>query len=122
MSQLMSGTNLNQRSLGRSGNSWGQRQQGFAGTAADRTGTLQARSVEANEGWAVSYLGGDSKSLGWAFKVRIPRVHRSLHNRRMEIKLQVVIVPVSDVERAKAFYAGTLGFALDVDYAPAEDF
>jgi catechol 2,3-dioxygenase-like lactoylglutathione lyase family enzyme len=39
----------------------------------------------------------------------------------MDMKLEVVIIPVSDVDRAKAFYE-KLGFRLDIDYAPNEDF
>ncbi len=31
----------------------------------------------------------------------------------MDWKLEVVIAPVSDVERARAFYVDTLGFTLD---------
>lgn len=34
----------------------------------------------------------------------------------MNMKLEVVIVPVSDVDRAKAFYE-KLGFRLDIDIA-----
>ena len=34
----------------------------------------------------------------------------------VDLKLEVVVVPVSDVDRAKAFYE-KLGFRLDVDYA-----
>jgi catechol 2,3-dioxygenase-like lactoylglutathione lyase family enzyme len=37
-------------------------------------------------------------------------------------KLEVVIVPVADVDRAKAFYADQLGFRLDVDHSGGEDF
>lgn len=33
----------------------------------------------------------------------------------MNWMLEVVVVPVSDVDRAKAFYAGQLGFAVDHD-------
>jgi catechol 2,3-dioxygenase-like lactoylglutathione lyase family enzyme len=33
----------------------------------------------------------------------------------MEMKLEVVPIGVSDVERAKAFYADTLGFNADID-------
>ena len=39
----------------------------------------------------------------------------------MNMKLEVVIVPVSDVDRAKAFYE-KLGFRLDIDYAANEKF
>jgi catechol 2,3-dioxygenase-like lactoylglutathione lyase family enzyme len=40
----------------------------------------------------------------------------------MEYKLELVIVPVSDVDRAKAFYTEQLGFELDVDTSPVEGF
>lgn len=39
----------------------------------------------------------------------------------MEMKLEVVIIPVSDVDRAKAFYE-KLGFRLDIDYVANENF
>ena len=38
----------------------------------------------------------------------------------MDMKLELVPVPVSDVERAKAFYTDQLGFVLDVDVEPSE--
>ncbi|MEV6487287.1 VOC family protein [Actinoplanes sp. NPDC051633] len=38
----------------------------------------------------------------------------------MEIKLELVPVPVADIDRAKEFYADRLGFAVDVDAVPAE--
>ncbi|WP_238007809.1 VOC family protein [Dactylosporangium sp. AC04546] len=37
----------------------------------------------------------------------------------MDLKLEVVVIPVGDVDRAKAFYQG-LGFRLDADFT-AED-
>jgi catechol 2,3-dioxygenase-like lactoylglutathione lyase family enzyme len=36
----------------------------------------------------------------------------------MDWKLEVVVVPVTDVERAKSFYLGKLGFKLDADTQP----
>jgi predicted enzyme related to lactoylglutathione lyase len=39
----------------------------------------------------------------------------------MNIKLEVVIVPVSDVDRAKAFYE-KVGFRLDIDHVANENF
>jgi catechol 2,3-dioxygenase-like lactoylglutathione lyase family enzyme len=39
----------------------------------------------------------------------------------MEYRLEVVVVPVTDVDRAKHFYAELLGFTVDVDHAPSED-
>ncbi|MGY1619534.1 VOC family protein [Geodermatophilus sp. SYSU D00691] len=40
----------------------------------------------------------------------------------MDWKLEVLVVPVSDVDRAKEFYGGKLGFAVDTDFAPNEHF
>lgn len=40
----------------------------------------------------------------------------------MDWKLELVIVPVSDVDRAKAFYMEQVGFGLDVDHSAGEDF
>jgi catechol 2,3-dioxygenase-like lactoylglutathione lyase family enzyme len=40
----------------------------------------------------------------------------------VDLKLELVVVPVSDVDRAKAFYAEQLGFVVDVDHAPNEAF
>ena len=37
------------------------------------------------------------------------------------MKLEVVVVPVSDVDRAKGFYEG-LGWRLDADFAGEDDF
>lgn len=39
----------------------------------------------------------------------------------MDYKLEVVVVPVSDVDRAKHFYADQMGFTVDVDHAPNAD-
>jgi catechol 2,3-dioxygenase-like lactoylglutathione lyase family enzyme len=39
----------------------------------------------------------------------------------IEMKLEVVVLPVSDVERAKRFYE-RLGFRLDVDYAAGDSY
>jgi catechol 2,3-dioxygenase-like lactoylglutathione lyase family enzyme len=39
----------------------------------------------------------------------------------MDMKLEVLVVPVSDVDRAKAFYE-KLGFRLDIDYVANESF
>ena len=37
----------------------------------------------------------------------------------MDYRLEVVTLPVSDVEAARAFYTQQAGFTLDVDYHPA---
>jgi catechol 2,3-dioxygenase-like lactoylglutathione lyase family enzyme len=39
----------------------------------------------------------------------------------INMKLEVVVVPVSDVDRAKRFYRD-LGFRLDLDYTDGDDF
>ncbi len=36
----------------------------------------------------------------------------------MDWKLEVVVVPVTDIDRAKDFYVGKLGFRLDADTKP----
>jgi predicted enzyme related to lactoylglutathione lyase len=38
----------------------------------------------------------------------------------MDMKLELVPVPVTDVDQAKAFYTDQLGFVLDVDVQPSE--
>jgi catechol 2,3-dioxygenase-like lactoylglutathione lyase family enzyme len=40
----------------------------------------------------------------------------------MDWKLEVVVAPVADVERARAFYVDTLGFRLDSDFHPNDEF
>ncbi|CAA9482024.1 MAG: Glyoxalase/bleomycin resistance protein/dioxygenase, partial [uncultured Solirubrobacteraceae bacterium] len=40
----------------------------------------------------------------------------------MNWMLEVVVVPVSDVERAKAFYAERLGFNVDLDHSGGDEF
>jgi len=39
----------------------------------------------------------------------------------LDMKLEVVVIPVSDVDRAKRFY-GDLGWRLDADFAAGDDF
>ena len=49
---------------------------------------------------------------------RCSRFSRACREGRMaDLKLELVLVPVSDVDRAKAFYTEQLGFTLDVDHA-----
>ena len=40
----------------------------------------------------------------------------------MDLKLELVLIPVADVDRAKAFYTEKVGFALDVDTEPVPGF
>jgi catechol 2,3-dioxygenase-like lactoylglutathione lyase family enzyme len=40
----------------------------------------------------------------------------------MDWKLELVLLPVTDVDRAKAFYSEQLGFHVDVDHRASEQF
>jgi catechol 2,3-dioxygenase-like lactoylglutathione lyase family enzyme len=40
----------------------------------------------------------------------------------MDWKLELVLLPVSDVDRAKAFYSEQVGFTVDVDHRAGDDF
>ena len=40
----------------------------------------------------------------------------------MDLKLELVLIPVSDVDAAKAFYVEKLGFGVDVDFKAGEQF
>ena len=39
----------------------------------------------------------------------------------MDMKLELLPIPVTDVDRAKAFYSEQVGFAVDFDHAPNEE-
>jgi catechol 2,3-dioxygenase-like lactoylglutathione lyase family enzyme len=41
---------------------------------------------------------------------------------RVGMKFEIVVIPVSDVDRAKEFYGGKLGWRLDADYDNGSDF
>ncbi|WP_208247482.1 VOC family protein (plasmid) [Rhizobium sp. T1470] len=43
------------------------------------------------------------------------------NERPLEMKLEVIVIPVSDVDRAKHFY-GNLGWRLDADFAGSDDY
>jgi catechol 2,3-dioxygenase-like lactoylglutathione lyase family enzyme len=40
----------------------------------------------------------------------------------VDYKLEAIVIPVSDVDRAKAFYADNCGFVCDVDHQPNDSF
>jgi catechol 2,3-dioxygenase-like lactoylglutathione lyase family enzyme len=46
---------------------------------------------------------------------------KSSNSGAIELKLEIVVIPVSDVDRAKAFYA-KLGWRLDADFASGDDY
>jgi catechol 2,3-dioxygenase-like lactoylglutathione lyase family enzyme len=55
-----------------------------------------------------------------AYDDRVDDQHGTGGSRPMRLKLELVPLPVSDVERAIAFYADKLGFTKDVDVRPAD--
>ncbi len=46
---------------------------------------------------------------------------RSTNAAQVEVKLEVIVIPVSDVDRAKRFYA-SLGWRVDADIVAGDDF
>jgi catechol 2,3-dioxygenase-like lactoylglutathione lyase family enzyme len=40
----------------------------------------------------------------------------------VDYKLELIIIPVTDIDRAKAFYQDNAGFRVDVDHRAGEDF
>ena len=40
----------------------------------------------------------------------------------VDFKLELILLPVTDVDRSKHFYQENMGFVLDVDHQPNEDF
>jgi catechol 2,3-dioxygenase-like lactoylglutathione lyase family enzyme len=40
----------------------------------------------------------------------------------MDLKLELVLIPVTDVDRAKDFYVKAVGFNLDVDHQASDEF
>jgi catechol 2,3-dioxygenase-like lactoylglutathione lyase family enzyme len=40
----------------------------------------------------------------------------------MDLKLELVLLPVADVDRAKSFYTESMGFSLDVDHRAGPEF
>jgi catechol 2,3-dioxygenase-like lactoylglutathione lyase family enzyme len=65
-----------------------------------------------------SALLGPAYDLGWDRQSQ-RRKGDGMSGVGMEMKLEVVLVPVSDVDRAKAFYEG-LGWRMDIDYVGEE--
>src|SRR5215510_6222216 len=41
---------------------------------------------------------------------------------KVDMKFEIVVIPVSDVDRAKEFYGGKLGWRLDADFDNGKDF
>jgi hypothetical protein len=56
-----------------------------------------------------------------ATEARSNDASRIVSVRNVDMRLEVVVIPVSDVDRAKQFY-GSLGWRLDADVATGDDF
>jgi catechol 2,3-dioxygenase-like lactoylglutathione lyase family enzyme len=54
-------------------------------------------------------------------EIRSEPAVETLRGDTVDMKLEVVVIPVSDVDRAKRFY-GDLGWRLDIDYTAGDDF
>jgi hypothetical protein len=52
--------------------------------------------------------------------IKVANARRPEEGEIMDIKLEVVVLPVADVDRAKRFY-GSLGCRLDADFAAGEE-
>src|SRR6266487_2332340 len=67
---------------------------------------------------------GTTDEFGWepTFHVVAPPTGDTQGGCIVDLKLELVLIPVSDVDKAKAFYAEKLGFNLDVDHRPNEEF
>jgi predicted enzyme related to lactoylglutathione lyase len=50
-----------------------------------------------------------------------PTAIESPRARTVDMKLEVVVIPISDVDRAKRFY-GSLGWRLDADFVKGDAF
>jgi hypothetical protein len=63
--------------------------------------------------------GGDRR---FTFEIGTLKTDQQRSNAPMDWKLEAVVIPVSDVARAKQFYVDKLGFNLDVDHQPSDAF
>jgi catechol 2,3-dioxygenase-like lactoylglutathione lyase family enzyme len=73
---------------------------------------------------------GDDTPLTWTFKEgrldsnsdqRIMSHPSAAKEAHLDWKLEVVTIPVSDMDRAKAFYAEKIGFKVDIDHQVSDD-
>lgn len=64
------------------------------------------------------------QALMMRLRDRVSPAMAGVQKRRLIVDwtLELVLVPVSDIDRAKAFYMDQVGFNLDVDHSAGEDF
>ena len=67
-----------------------------------------------------TYLTGPSATA--TNNIHFPQRGVTLRDSGTNYEIQVVTLPVSDVDRARTFYTEQAGFTLDVDYHPSADF
>jgi len=86
----------------------------------EKSGLTRVRAFHPD--WLLEIDGGEEGGLEYA--VEKAEWEAASHGRRnaMDWKLELVVVPVSDVDRAKAFYLEKAGFGLDVDHRAGDDF
>jgi catechol 2,3-dioxygenase-like lactoylglutathione lyase family enzyme len=63
----------------------------------------------------------DTKLDSEVIKARGEAAIETPNARTVDMKLEIVVIPVSDADRAKRFY-GSLGWRLDADFAAGDDF
>ena len=63
----------------------------------------------------------DTRQDSEVTKVRSETATETPKARTVDMKLEIVVIPVSDVDRAKHFYGG-LGWRLDADFASGDDY
>jgi catechol 2,3-dioxygenase-like lactoylglutathione lyase family enzyme len=63
----------------------------------------------------------DTRQDSEVTKVRSETATETPRARTVDMKFEIVVIPVSDVDRAKRFYGG-LGWRLDADFASGDDY
>jgi len=73
------------------------------------------------EGQLVAGVGVSGGTVEQDVDILESALRESVTADKSNMKLEVVVIPVSDVDRAKRFYSG-LGWRLDIDYATGDDY
>ncbi|UWU81482.1 heme-binding protein [Bradyrhizobium huanghuaihaiense] len=73
------------------------------------------------EGQLVAGVGVSGGTVEQDVDILESALRESVAADKSDMKLEVVVIPVSDVDRAKLFYSG-LGWRLDIDYATGDDY
>src|SRR5262245_25018111 len=55
-------------------------------------------------------------------RARSKRTYADEKGALMDYRLELIVIPVTDMDRAKAFYCERAGFDVDVDHRAGEDF